>query len=229
MLVHPDLTIRVQMKSILDRLGWTINQESSLSGALEKIRSYEPFDVVCVSLRYERRMLGSWVDTARAVIRGRYSVYSAVATKEDRANPSYEMFVKRYFDAEISESVDESLLENYKKQVQAKLEEKKIQKLVDVIALQLGKNLDAVDHLSELTLLGKDVKTTNQWLSISNFHEMILKSPAVVKIKYLDMLKSVLLSRSTLTQAEADQDSGQRVPSLNFNNRAKVDFVIKKR
>lgn len=233
MLVHPNLTVRLHIKQTLAQLGWCINQEASLSGALEKIRSYEPFDVVCVSLRFERKMLTSWLDTARAVIRGRYSVYSALATKEDRANPSYEIFVKKHFDTEISESIDASLLDNYSKQVKAKLEEKKLEKLTDLISLQLGKNLDAADQLAEITLLGRDFKTANQWISLTGFHDLILKAPGLIKARYLEMLKNNLLARaSTEIDKSAEESQSNRNREGTFINpsaRPKVDFVVKRR
>lgn len=218
--VHPNFSVRQVVKNVLEAFGWTTNLEGSLSGALEKIRSLDGFELICLSLRFDKKMVSSWIETAKSTMKGRYSVYSALASKEDRSSPNFEIFVRKHFDIDISENITKDSFGSIERKIRTIVNQKQTERAIDDIRRQLSRIINAVDLMSQSALRNTLAKSDLNWRFLESIHYTVANSPPQVKYSYIDLIKNELITRAR--PLEEDENPPVQSP------KPKVHFLVKK-
>ncbi|MCS6893566.1 MAG: hypothetical protein NZO16_03240 [Deltaproteobacteria bacterium] len=221
LIIHPQLQVRQLLKAVFEIFSMSSNLESSLGGALEKIRSSEGFDLVCLSLRFDKKMIVSWLSAAKSTLKGRYSVYSALVSKEDRANPAFQQFVEKNFDCDFTENLTSDAFSAQKQRVLRLVSQRRECRLVDFFRMQINRILTSVDNLASSALNSRFEKSDPNWIYLESIQRSVLNSSPAVKSEYLEMIKNAL---KTKADGILDQTHGNH---QNFNSKP-INYLIKK-
>jgi hypothetical protein len=207
--IHPSLAIRQLFKEILEKFGFSVNLESTLDGGLEKIRLSQSFALGCVSTRFDKRALFTWLSTLKANIKGRFIVYGAITTSQDRNQP----YLLKEFDLDLSETLTEQAFRSYLPEVNKLLAIKRDERHKFMLAEILEKAPEAVNLACERYIKGYDFKSLSSWKNLQLIHKILENSASDVKAFYLEKLFEVFKKFASVKH-KSEQLHSQQVKFL---------------
>ncbi len=210
LVLHPSYEIRNLIKSALEPFDIKAVLEASLTGGMERVRSLNELDLIMVSLRYDRALISNWLKVSKATRNGRYSVYGALVSKEDRVSSWYSTFVNSHFDIDFFESLSEESFKAYKPSLDKLVKERKDKRISDWLTSQTSRIIEIVDSLAVLASEGSNFTSTYNWRFLESLKIQIINSSPEVKLVYLDNLKSGLMSKVINTRKTNESKQNQQ-------------------
>jgi len=182
--IHPSLAVRQLFKEILEKFGFSVNLESTLDGGLEKIRLSQSFALGCVSTKFDKRAIFTWLSTVKANIKGRFMVFGAITTAQDRNQP----YLFKDFDLDLTENLSEQSMRSYLPEINKLLARKKDEKQKFILAEILEKAPETIDLAFERFVKGYDYRNFPGWKNLELIQKILAEGAADVKAFYLQRL-----------------------------------------